>query len=235
MKYFICIFILIACMIVPGAAQKKGQSGQDYFKKQEYAIAINAFEKELKKAKNKKAEQARIEAYIGMSYYYMNQPVDASKRLKNGIQLGYKKADAYAVYGLSLQKQEQYTEALEAFEQCLKLDGNHPNIDLYIQSCKYAMDHPEPNSQITLRSSKINTAGSEYGVSPLADGKIFFSLAPVKGRIDPRTGMAYTEVYSTKVDGNDFVNPQKEKVFNKMYYNTGFIDRKSTRLNSSHT
>ncbi len=223
MRYIsrIVIFLIVGLLAIPASGQKKGETGQDYFKRQEYALAVKAFEKELKKAKKKKSEQARVEAYIGMSYYYMNKPREASTRLKKGIDLGYKKADAYAVYGLSLQKQEKYTEALEAFNQCIKTDSKYPNINLYIQSCNYAMEHPEPNTQIVLRSSKVNTDGSEYGISPGPEGEIFFSRAPVKGRIDPRTGLAYTDVYVCKLDGNDLTKPEKEKAFMKAYYNTG--------------
>ncbi len=225
MKYIAHLIILFTVAAgltcIPVSGQKKGQTGADYYKNREYALAVKAFEKELKKAKKKKADQARIESYMGMSYHYMNKPREASEHLKKGLDLGYKKADAFAVYGLSLQKQEKYTEALDAFNQCLKTDAKYPNIDLYIQSCNYALEHPEPNNQIVLRSSKVNTGGSEYGISTGPEGEIFFSRAPVKGRIDPRTGLAYTEVYVGKLDANDLTKPEKEKAFMKAYYNTG--------------
>ncbi len=219
---FIIFVLAFTLSVIPATAQKKG-TGEEYFKNKEYALAVKAFEKELKKAKKKKSEQAKIEAYLGMSYYYMNKPADASKWLKNSIDKGYKKADAYCIYGLSLQKQENYTEALEAFNQCLKTDSKYPNADLYIESCNYAIAHPEPNEYIALHSSKVNTDGSEYGISPCADGEIFFSRASSKGRIDPRTGLTYTEVFVSKMDGEDLSKPKKEKTFMKAYYNTGIF------------
>ncbi len=220
MKSIIITLFTVILITTPVIAQD-GKSGLEYFKKGEYALAVKAFEKELKKAKKKRSEQAKIEAYMGMSYYYMNKPIDATKWLKNSIDNKYKKADVFCLYGLSLQKQESYTQALEAFNQCIAIDSTYPNIDLYIQSCEYALAHPEPNDQIVLRSSKVNTNGSEYGISPCADGEIFFSRAPAKGRIDPRTGMAYTEVYVSKLEGEDLSKPKQEKTFMKTYYNTG--------------
>ncbi len=215
-----CSFLIfIFLLILP--SRSIAQTGTDYYKKGEYAAAIAEFEKELKKSPTR-VEQGRIEAHMGMSYYYINQPKEAISWLKKGFTHSFKSAEAYCVYGLSLQKMENYVEALEAFQECLKSDKNYPNVNTYIESCNYALDHPDPNAQIVLRSSKkANTDGSEYGISPAANGEIFFSRTPLKGNIDPRTGMAYTEVYVSTLEGNDLSKPKKEKAFMKAFFNTG--------------
>ena len=117
--------------------------------------------------------------------------------------------------------QEKYDEALVSFNECLKLDKRHADVKLHMASCEYALAHTDPNDQIKLSSSKINTDGSEYGISPAA-GEVFFSRAATKGRdIDPRTGLGFTEIYSATLNKNDLANPKKEKTFMKAYYNTG--------------
>ncbi len=224
MKRLIIIFTSITMFAFANIAGSMAQSkskAQQYFDKREYALAIPEYEKELNKKKISRSEQALIEGQIGISYYYLNKPKDATSWLKKSITHGHHTAAVHCINGLALQKQEKYDEALVAFRECLKIDPNYTDVKLYITSCEYALAHPNPNDQIKLRSSKINTEGSEYGISPAA-GEIFFSRAATKGRdIDPRTGLGFTEVYSAKLEKEDLVNPQKESTFMKTYYNTG--------------
>ena len=200
-------------------AQSKAQK---LFNNQEYASAISAYEKELKKSKDKN-ERAGIESRIGICYHYINQPAEASNWLKKSISHGHQDTESYYIYGLSLQKQEKYTEALDAFKQVMNADPGFNNIQLHIQSCEYALAHNQPNTHIALRSSKINTEGSEYGISTGSNKEVFFSRASHKGKIDPRTGLGYSEVFVTRLEGNELTKPKKEKAFMKAYYNTGIF------------
>ncbi|MDR2038334.1 MAG: OmpA family protein [Bacteroidales bacterium] len=230
MKRIITVSIVtLVCLIGSFEVNAQSQSfksklnGTPYFEKNEYAIAIPAYESDLKRKKITRNESAYIETQIGISYYYLNNPKEAVNWLKKGMNKNYQTAETFCIYGLSLQKLEKYEDALVAFKECLQRDKNYPNIDLYIQSCEYALSHPDPNTETKMRSSKINTDGSEYGISP-ADGELFFSRASTKGRdIDPRTGLGFTEIFSTKLDGNDLTSPKKEKAFMKTYYNTGIF------------
>ncbi len=217
------VIILVTLIILKAGTLPHcfAQQAQKLFDNREYALAIGEYEKLLKKKKITKEETANAEAHIGMCYYYLNQAKEASACIKKGITHGYKTAEIYCISGLASQKQERYTEALEAFGECLKLDSNYPGINLYTKSCKYAIEHSDPKTSIKLRSSKINTEGSEYGLSPCANNEIFFSLASNKGKIDPRTGMGYTEIYTTKLEGSELSKPKKETAFMKAYYNTG--------------
>jgi outer membrane protein OmpA-like peptidoglycan-associated protein len=141
--------------------------------------------------------------------------------LKKSITHGCHTATVYAVQGLALQKQEKYNEAIASFAECLKTDSSHADAKRQMASCQYALAHTAPNDQIKLRASKVNTDGSEYGISPAA-GEVFFSRAATKGAdLDPRTGLGFTEIYSAKMEKTDLTNPKKEGAFMKMYYNTG--------------
>ena len=220
------IFIIVSFTIFGFAnvtdsqAQTKSK-GQLHFEKREYSLAITEFEKELKDKKLIRSKQSFIEGHIGISYYYLNHPKDATDWIKKSISSGYRTAHLYFINGLALQKQEKYEEATVSLQECLNIDPSYSEANIYIRSCEYALSHPDPNEHIKLNSSKINTDGSEYGISP-ADGEIFFSRASTKGRdIDPRTGLGFTEIYSAKLDNNELVNPQKEKTFMKTFYNTG--------------
>ena len=224
MKKLIILFVSITLFgfvhICNSQAQPNSKAKQ-FFDKREYALAIPEYEKELKKKKLTRSTQALIEGHIGMSYYYLNKPQDAVSWISKSISHGYRTATLYFINGLALQKQEKYDEALTSFNECLKLDRRYADVNLHIASCEYALSHTDPNDQIKLSSSKINTDGSEYGISP-ASTEVFFSRAATKGRdIDPRTGLGFTEVYSATLDKNDLVNPKKEKAFMKAYYNTG--------------
>ncbi|MDR1672317.1 MAG: OmpA family protein [Bacteroidales bacterium] len=226
MKHIITISMLAVLLMAPGAemqAAKKKVTGKQLFDKREYASAITTYEQELKNKKITRLTQAQTEAQIGICYYYLNKPRDAASWLRKGISKQYETADVYAHYGLTLQKLERYDEAKEAFENCLKKDRRYANIQQYIAQCDYALAHAEPNAQVRMRSAKVNTDGSEYGVSP-AGNEIFFSRAPTKGKdIDPRTGLGFTEIYSAKLEYGELVNPKKEKAFMKIYHNTGIF------------
>jgi peptidoglycan-associated lipoprotein len=218
---FLSFFCLLWSVDCEGARKTKKSEAKQHFDKQEYSLAIPAYETELKNKKITKTSQSQIEAQIGFCYYYLNKPREAAAWLKKSINKKYETADVYGIYGLALQKQEKYEEALASFQLCLKKDKKYPNVGLYIQSCEYAMAHTEPKAHLKMRSAKINTDGSEYGISP-AGSEIFFSRAPTKGRdIDPRTGLGYTEIYSTLLEAGELVKPVKEKAFMKTYYNTG--------------
>lgn len=196
---------------------------QKLFANQEYFTAVSEFEKIIERKKSSKSEKAEAEAHLGMCYYFLNKPKEAVSWIKKGISHGYQTAEVYCIQGLAHQKLEQYKEALAAFDECLKLDPSYPNIDLYKRSCEYALANPQPNTNIKLRSSKINTEGSEYGLSPIIDNEIFFSLSSAKGQIDPRTGLGFSEIYSTMLKGNELTKPKKEKTFTKAYYNSGIF------------
>ena len=222
MKKLIILFVSITIFGFVNVCNSQSQSNskaKQYFDKREYASAIPEYEKELKKKKLSRSTKALIEGHIGMSYYYLNKPKDAVNWIGKSISHGYKTATIYFINGLALQKQEQYNEALISFNECIKLDRQYADVNHHIASCEYALAHPDPNDHIKLSSSKINTDGSEYGISP-ASNEVFFSRAATKGRdIDPRTGLGFTEVYSATLDKNDLVNPKKEKTFMKAYYN----------------
>ncbi|MDR0713023.1 MAG: tetratricopeptide repeat protein, partial [Bacteroidales bacterium] len=222
MKSIIISGFLTFCLLLAAEAKPKKSEAKALFDKQQYALAIPVYEQDLKKAKTRTA-QAQIETQIGICYYYLNKSREAVSWLRKGINKKYETAQIYAVYGLSLQKQEKYAEAKEAFQQCLKKDRRYPNIQLYIESCDYAANHPEANTQVKMRSSKLNTTGSEYGISPGVN-EIFFSRASTKGKdIDPRTGLGFTEVWTATPEGGDLVKPKKEKEFMKTYFNTGIF------------
>jgi peptidoglycan-associated lipoprotein len=217
----ICLLMIFS--LLQGVSAKPKKTGKQHFDRQEYALAIPVYQQELKKKKTTKMTQAQIETQIGICYYYLNKPKDAVTWLKKGIAKQYETAEVYGIYGLSLQKQEKYEEALEAFRVCQKKDKKYPNIQRHIQTCEYAITHADPNVSVQMRSAKINTDGSEYGISP-AGSDIFFSRASTKGKdIDPRTGLGFTEIYSTRLEYNELINPRKEKAFMKTYYNTGLF------------
>ena len=224
MKRLFIIFVIISiCCFVHISSSFAQTSSKAYqlFEKREYATAIPEFEKESKKKNIFRSQQALIEGYIGISYFYLNKPKEAVSWISKSINHGNTSAQLYCINGLTLQKQEKYDEAIDSFQECLKNEPDYPGVKQYIASCKYAISHSEPNNDIKLHSSKINTDGSEYGISPAAN-EIFFSLAATKGRnIDPRTGLGFTEVYSATLEKDELVNPKKEKTFMKAFYNTG--------------
>ena len=219
---FFCMAVFTLISITGGNAQSTPKA-QQYFEKKLYALALPEFEKELKRKKISRSDQVRIEGYIGMSNYYLNKPKEAASWLQKSITHGNNTASVHCFYGLSLQKQEKYAEAMASFNECLRIDPEHDNVKHYIASCEYALVHPDPNDQIRLRSSKINTDGSEYGISSVADGIFFSRASSMANNADPHTGLGYTEVFSATFTGDDLTNPKKETSFTKAYHNTGFF------------
>jgi outer membrane protein OmpA-like peptidoglycan-associated protein/tetratricopeptide (TPR) repeat protein len=218
--FFILIIYLNAGISPDCSAQSKARK---LFDNREYYPAIGEYEKELKKKKISNSEKAEAEAYLGMCHYHLNNPKEAVNQLKKGINHGHQTAEAYFILGLAYQKQESYKDALAAFNECAALDGRSLNVDFYIRSCDFALKNPEPNAKVKLQPSKVNTNGSEYGLSRMPENKIFYSTASKKGKIDSRTGLSFTEIFSAVFTDGDLKKPKKEKKFMKSYYNSGIF------------
>ena len=218
-KYISATFYLFLMSFVCCMAQQTKTSAQKYFDNREYALAIHEFEKELKSRKITVFDKGVIEGHIGMSYYYLNKPDEAVNYIKKGIENGYKTAALYHIIGLALQKQEKYNDAIASFNECLTIDPSFEGAKRLISSCEYALANPASFKGVLLRSSAINTEGSEFGITPVSKGLFFFSRTNTTGKLDPRTGLSFTEIFSTVYENNDFKRPFKEKAFTKSYQN----------------
>ena len=80
MKRLFIIFVIISiCCFVHISSSFAQTSSKAYqlFEKREYATAIPEFEKESKKKNISRSQQALIEGYIGINYFYLNKPKEA--------------------------------------------------------------------------------------------------------------------------------------------------------------
>ncbi len=207
----LALFLLVILFANPVFGQKffqKAKADKLYESKQYYAAA-QAFEKELTDGKG--GDPTEIRKKIGICYLKINQSQKALHWLQQ-VAGSNTDADLCYQYGLALQQTANYTEAIEVFEQCLRLRPGHPTVSAKIESCRFALINNRVNPYAKFRpATEVNTAGGEFGSSLYANNMVYYSsaAAPADGaKIDQRTGLQYVATYMMRVQNKRLVYPQ---------------------------
>jgi tetratricopeptide (TPR) repeat protein/flagellar motor protein MotB len=210
-------------MTGPVSAQKRAKANKLFESKQYYAAA-RAFEKELTDGKGDNPIEIRKK--IGICYLKINQPQKALHWLQQ-IAGSNTDADLCYRYGLALQQTARYAEALEVFEQCLRLQPGHPTAPAKIESCRFAMTNGRVNPYAKFRpATEVNTPGGEFGASLYANDMIYYSLAAAPAedtKIDQRTGLQYVATYMMRVQNKRLIYPQVADNTLPEYVNEGLF------------
>ena len=124
---------------------------------------------------------------------------------KRAIKAKYPHAEVYLRYAQVLQKQQQYSAAIEQFEKYKALKANDPRADFGIESCQFAMQTQQDPTRYIITPFAHNTNKEEF--SPCYASRdydeIFFtstrdgSLGKSK---DGFTGNSYTDIFWSKFD-----------------------------------
>lgn len=202
------IFLLAGIVTIPVSAQKS--KADKLFDNKQYHAAALIYEKEIETAK----ESARSEMLtkVGTCYLKINRPQKALHFLQQATSENKADGNFWYQYGLALQQTGEYRSAIQAFEQCLKLQANHPSAANKIASCRFALQNNQINPYTSYRlATEVNTAGGEFGVSLYTNNIIYYSVAGVtsdESKIDQRTGLQYIESNMARLHNKRLINQQ---------------------------
>ncbi len=221
--FFNIVFLLTGVAVVPGFAQKS--KADKLYDNKLYDAAARIYEKEIVKAKD--AGRYEMLLKTGLCYLNTNRPQTALSWLEQAANYVGATGDAWYRYGLALQQTGNYLEAVNAFEQCLRLQPKHPMAEAQTASCRFALQNHQVNPYANFRlASEINTAGGEFGISTFTDGMIFYSEADVpteNSKVDQRTGLQYAESYMARLLNGKLVNPQPADFLLPKYVSAGLF------------
>ena len=189
---------------------QKSKADKLYNNKQFFA-ATQLYEKELSDIMEDDIRQIYY-FNIGSCYLGINKPQAALPWLKLAVERADMNAECWYLYGTALQQTGNYRDAIRAFEKCVALQPSNQTAASRITSCQFAIRNNSINPYTQFRlATEVNTAGSEYGISPLTGGVILYSVAGIpanNAKIDQRTGLQYVEPYTARVYNKKIINAQ---------------------------
>ncbi len=172
-----------------------------------YHEAEKLFKEQYSKEKNraKKAEliflQAECARHIATPIYLKK----ATAMYKRAIKAKYPHAEVYLRYAQVLQKQQQYTQAIEQFKKYKSLKANDSRADFGIKSCEFAIESRDNPTRYILTPFAHNTNKEEF--SPCYASKDYdelFFTSTRDGSLgksnDGFTGNSFTDIFWTKFD-----------------------------------
>lgn len=172
-----------------------------------YHEAEKLYKEQYSKEKNraKKAELIFLQAECARNIATPIYLKKASTMYKRAIKAKYPHAEVYLRYAQVLQKQQQYSAAIEQYEKYKTLKANDSRADFGIKSCQFAMQTQQDPTRYIITPFVHNTNKEEF--SPCYASRdydeLFFtstrdgSLGKSK---DGFTGNSYTDIFWSKFD-----------------------------------
>jgi len=219
MKYLFTLLTLSILLVISGevTAQKKFSKAADLaFADQQYALALEKYQKAYSKVKKNRDERDRISFQMAECYRMMNNTKRAEvaykrltgdKYLKNNPKILLFYADALKTNGKYEDAIEQYTAYKELFpDDSVSQTG--------IESCNQAIEWIGNPSKYTVELQK-KISGREDDFAPAYADKNFNSIVftsnrdAAKGKFnDNWTGMKFTDLFFARKDRKgDWNNP----------------------------
>ena len=114
--------MLLAVCFLSGCANYV-EDGTKLLEKKEYTQAVDAFEKAVQQASDKKTVEPEAYRGLGIAYFEQKEYEKAQENLQKALDTGAKETPViYNMIGISAMQQEDYESALAAFEAGITLE-----------------------------------------------------------------------------------------------------------------
>ncbi len=192
-RYTLLFSLAISFVIAACTYTMKVRDGRMAYDVKQYAVAVDMLNKEYNKAKSR-LERGELAYLLGLSYKELNQTEEATRWFLTAYDYGAG-VDALREYAYALKRNEQYTEAIEAFKNLGIEVGSPYEYRREILSCETALqwreeDRPEYEVEVEL----FNSGAGDYSPHLYPDNQLVFS--------SDREGSTGEEMY--KWTGNSF-------------------------------
>ena len=207
------LYLTAIIWIVSCSSSGQIKDGNTAFVLKKYAVAAPLLEKEYAKASTPSQKSAIAKQLID-AYDYIQHP---DKSLEWAKKIADLDADPEAqfIYGMALKKNEQYTEALTAFQKYLNLNKTerlktNPQIDI----CNAALKEKNENKSIitTHNIQELNSNASDFSLVKINNDFYYTSARRPEGEgyFDDWNNDGYTDIFKTKSKSNQsFEMPAK--------------------------
>jgi peptidoglycan-associated lipoprotein len=172
-KYF-WFCMLISALGVGCSFTQKIHTGKQAYDVKQFAVATQLFEKEYADSRTAQ-EKAYLAFFAGESYTRLNDPSSAAEWYHHAFTDGFG-VDALDRYAGALKQQEKYQEAIQAYEELLKMVPNHAGYRANITLCKQAIDWKKnSNPAYEIASVAFNSPSADYAPQPIGRGVVMFT------------------------------------------------------------
>lgn len=199
---------LLLTFSVSSYAQKNYMKEADKaFAARQYFTAIGLYKTASSKIK-KKEEKARCPFQIAECYRMMNDWKQAESWYAKAIKAKYQDDKAILYLAEAKKINQKYDEAISAFQDYKKAVPSDPAGENGIKSSELAQKWKDNPTRWKVENvAQINS--KEYDFSPMYSDKKHTSLVitskregQTSSKIDPNSGIMYSDVFETKVDKN---------------------------------
>lgn len=180
---FIVINIFSACTFTRAI-----NDGRSAYEAKQYSVAVDLLEEEFLSSYSD-TDKGLKAFMLGKSYSFMNDYRAAMKWYQVAADKDYG-SKAYMNLGFALKQNQQYSAAIKAFEQVIRIEGNQPQVTREINICRQASNWLKPNEDIEINVFDFgsNTDFSDYSPVLFEDDYIVFS--------SDRDGGVSTDIYN---------------------------------------
>lgn len=186
---------------------QKVRTGQQAYEVKQYSVAAALFETEYEASQNK-SEKARLAFLAGESYRFLNDHGSAGNWYLTAYKEGYGET-ALEAYANSLKHQERYHEAIQAYEELLRLNPGsaayRSGLTITRQAFEWSQD-PVPGFRI--EKALFNSPASDYSPQVIGPGQILFT-SDRSSRENSETylwtGRAFSDLFVTNPYSNQVV------------------------------
>lgn len=211
MRYLFTLFtfsFLLVCLGETTAQSKYAKAADDAFADQQYALAVEKYQKAYSKVKNNRDEKDRISFQMAECYRLMNNTKRAEIAYKRLIGDRYTKKNPKILlyYADALKTNGKYEEAIEQYTAYKALVPNDTIADAAIESSKTSLEWMENPSKYAIElQKKISTRDDDF--SPAYADRNFNSIIFTSNRDaatgkykDNWTGMKFTDLFFARKD-----------------------------------
>ncbi len=209
--FVIVVFLgLVFCLF----GQKRIKLGVEAMDKEQYALAIDYFESQIRRTPKKKSVVAKASYYSGYCNKKLSLPDNAVVNFLNAVKHSYDDPLVYLYLGESYQMIRKYDSALIYYEKFQKCMPEHKLADKGIESIKYTFEMLENPTRYEVKiKGKFNSG--EYDFCPFFEvrnnKKIYFTstrYAPTHVSISPESGEYCSNLfYSEKNKDGRWTDP----------------------------
>lgn len=212
---FVLILLITLESITLFAQSHLVEKGDRYFKNDEFAHAIDYFEKYLESSNDLSVKRKLAECYIKT-----NQDSDAFYLMENVVKDANANSEDFLIYANLLKRMRNYSEAKLWYQKYSRLNPQDKKIQNLILSCNL-INELEDNQLYLINPIPVNSPQSDFASALYKNGLVFVSgrYNKTSSQIDGRTGEHYLDLYYTERIGDQFVDPIPfSEIFNSKYH-----------------
>lgn len=203
-KTHFTLFAFVILFLAGCKYTQKIRDGRTAFDRKQFSVAIPMLEKEYKKTKSR-VEKGKIAFMIGESYRKTNQ----SEKSINWYLSAYDYqagVDALKEYAHALKRNEQYTEAKEAFKNLGIEIGSPYEYRREILACTQAEDWKKETPVFNVELTNFNTSNADYAPVHYQDNQLVFTSdrsTNQEAELYNWTGQHFSDLFLVNLQSSD--------------------------------